>query len=113
MKKKSTSKSAFFNVRVLIAAVFCLIGVFVALLGMGAFSNLFAQTKGTKQPGVDARQDAPRHTDAERRAFDRASCHEHRPARPSLRSGNWRERRAPANAISVSVVRRAGKIGEF
>ncbi|PYL24839.1 MAG: hypothetical protein DMF37_06590 [Verrucomicrobia bacterium] len=59
MKKKSTSQSAFFNLRVLIAAVFCLIGVFVALLGMGAFSNLFAQTKGTKQPGVDARQDAP------------------------------------------------------
>jgi hypothetical protein len=30
------------NLRVLIAAVFCLIGVFVALLGSGAFSNLFA-----------------------------------------------------------------------
>jgi len=59
MKKKSTSKSAFFIVRVLIASVFCLAGVFVALLGMGAFSNLFAQTKGTKQTGVAARQDAP------------------------------------------------------
>ncbi len=59
MKKKSTSKSAFFNLRVLIAAVFCLAGIFVALLGIGAFSNLFAQTKGTKQPAVPARQDAP------------------------------------------------------
>jgi hypothetical protein len=59
MKKKSTSKSAFFNLRVLIAAVFCLAGIFVALLGIGAFSNLFAQTKGTKQSGVAARQDAP------------------------------------------------------
>ena len=59
MKKKSTSKSAFFNLRVLIAAVFCLAGIFVALLGIGAFSNLFAQTKGTKQPGVAAGQDAP------------------------------------------------------
>ena len=59
MKKKSTSQSAFFNLRFLIAAVFCLAGIFVALLGIGAFSNLFAQTKGTKQPGVAARQDAP------------------------------------------------------
>ncbi len=59
MKTKSTSQSAFFNLRVLIASVFCLIGVFVALLGFGAFSNLFAQTKGVKQPGVAARQDAP------------------------------------------------------
>ncbi len=59
MKKKSTSKSAFFNLRVLFASVLCLGGVFVALLGMGAFSNLFAQTKGTKQPGVATRQDAP------------------------------------------------------
>src|SRR6266487_786586 len=30
MKRKSTSQSAFFNLRVLIAAVFCLVGVFVA-----------------------------------------------------------------------------------
>ena len=59
MKKKSTSKSAFFNLRVLIASVFCVFGVFVALLGSGAFSNLFAQTKGTKQTGSAAGQDAP------------------------------------------------------
>jgi hypothetical protein len=59
MKKKSTSKSAFFNVRVLIASVLCLFGVFVALLGSGAFSNLFAQTKGPKQAGAAGRQDAP------------------------------------------------------
>ena len=43
MKKKSTSKSAFFNLRVLIASILCLFGVFVALVGSGAF----AQTKGT------------------------------------------------------------------
>ncbi|HEX3624141.1 MAG TPA: hypothetical protein VH280_01820, partial [Verrucomicrobiae bacterium] len=59
MKKKSTSKSAFFNLRVLIAAVLCLAGIFVALLGIGAFSNLFAQTKGTNQSGAATRQDAP------------------------------------------------------
>src|SRR4029434_943593 len=59
MKKKSTSKSAFFNLRVLIASVLCLFGVFVALVGTGAFANLFAQPKGTKQAGGAARQDAP------------------------------------------------------
>ncbi len=48
MKKKSTSQSAFFNLRVLIAAVFCLTGVFVALLATGAFSSAFAQAKGAK-----------------------------------------------------------------
>jgi Kelch motif len=55
MKKKSTSKSAFFNLRVLIAAVFCLIGVSVALLGSG----LFAQTKGAKNSRSSGAQDAP------------------------------------------------------
>jgi hypothetical protein len=59
MKKKSTSKSAFFNLRVLIASILCLFGVFVALLGSGAF----AQTKSTgasQQPArSNAMQDAP------------------------------------------------------
>jgi Kelch motif len=51
MKKKSTSQSAFFNVRVLFAAVFCLGALAVAL---------FAQTKGSKQSSRSAsRQDAP------------------------------------------------------
>src|SRR5437667_7033543 len=48
MKKKSTSQSAFFNLRVLIAALFCLAGVAIAMLGMGAFSSAFAQAKGTR-----------------------------------------------------------------
>src|ERR1043166_1222089 len=55
MKKKSTSTCAFFNLRVLIASVFCLFGIFVALLGSG----VFAQTKGPKQAGASGRQDAP------------------------------------------------------
>ncbi len=61
MKKKSTSKSAFFNLRVLIASVFCVVGIAVALLAMGAFSSAFAQTKGTSQPSSksNVRQDAP------------------------------------------------------
>src|SRR5213596_3113479 len=69
MKKRSTSKSAparrsfneggFFNLRVLTASVLCLFGVFVALMACGAFSNLFAKTKGPKQAGAAVRQDAP------------------------------------------------------
>jgi hypothetical protein len=54
MKKKSTSQSAFFNLRVLTASVFCLLGIAVAL---------FAQGKGTKQTQQTNRsttgQDAP------------------------------------------------------
>ena len=53
MKKKSTSKSAFFNLRVLIAAVLCLGGIAVALFGAG----LFAQTKHSSRS--TAMQDAP------------------------------------------------------
>src|SRR3984893_10045220 len=48
MKKNSASQSAFFNPRVLIGFILCLAGVFLALLGFGAFSNVFAQAKGTK-----------------------------------------------------------------
>jgi photosystem II stability/assembly factor-like uncharacterized protein len=45
VKKKSTSQSAFFNLRVLIGLVVFLAGVFLALLGFGAFSNVLAQAK--------------------------------------------------------------------
>ena len=47
MKKKSTSKSAFFNLRVLIASVLCLFGVFVALIGFGLYPGapLLAQSQ--------------------------------------------------------------------
>jgi hypothetical protein len=51
MKKKSTSQSAFFNLRILTASVFCLLGIAVAL---------FAQTRGSKQSNRSTtRQDAP------------------------------------------------------
>ena len=45
MKKKSSSQSAFFNVRVLIRLFIILAGIFLALLGLGGFSNVFAQPK--------------------------------------------------------------------
>jgi hypothetical protein len=44
MKKKSTSKSAFFNLRVLIGLLVVLTGVLLALLGFGIFSNASAQS---------------------------------------------------------------------
>ena len=54
MKKKSTSQSAFFNLRILTASVFCLLGIAVAL---------FAQGNRTKQTQQSSRsngaQDAP------------------------------------------------------
>jgi hypothetical protein len=45
MKKKSTSQSAFFNLRVLIGLSMVLAGVFLALLGFGAFSAQAQQQK--------------------------------------------------------------------
>ena len=42
MKKKSTSQSAFFNLRVLIGLFVVLAGVFLALLALGTFSNASA-----------------------------------------------------------------------
>src|SRR5882724_4888315 len=59
MKKKSSSKSAFFNLRVLIAGLFCLAGVAIALLGMGTFSSAFAQSKGSQTNQSGSNQAAP------------------------------------------------------
>ena len=52
MKKKSTSQSAFFNLRVLLGLVLALAGVFIALLGFGAFSNASAQANATQEPNA-------------------------------------------------------------
>jgi len=49
MKKKSVSKSAFFNPRALIGFGLCVIGVFLALLGFGTFSKAAAQSNGSVQ----------------------------------------------------------------
>ncbi|MGA7274930.1 MAG: hypothetical protein WBX14_08820, partial [Candidatus Udaeobacter sp.] len=52
MKKKSTSKSAFFNLRVLIGLFVLLAGVFLALIGFGLYpgASLRAQGPGQQQP---------------------------------------------------------------
>ena len=49
MKKKSVSKSAFFNPRALIGFGLCVVGVFLALLGFGTFSKAAAQSSGSVQ----------------------------------------------------------------
>ena len=54
MKKKSTSKSAFFNLRILTASAFCLLGIAVALFAQGN------RTKSVQQNNRPNRtQDAP------------------------------------------------------
>src|SRR5205814_9580908 len=54
MKKKSTSKSAFFNLRILTASMFCLLGIAVALFAQG---NRAKQTQQNNRSGT--RQDTP------------------------------------------------------
>src|SRR5262245_27434960 len=49
MKKKSASRSAFFNLRVLIGLSIVLAGVFLALIGLGTFSGLTASSAKAQQ----------------------------------------------------------------
>jgi len=49
MKNKSTSQSAFFNLRILIGLFIVLAGVFLALLGLGTFSGLTANSAQAQQ----------------------------------------------------------------
>src|SRR6267378_2368231 len=60
MKKKSTSQSAFFNLRILTASVFCLLGIAVALFAQGnrtkqgqtSRSTAAHDAPGTQRPDV-------------------------------------------------------------
>src|SRR5213592_317948 len=49
MKKKSTARSAFFNLRVLIGLFIVLAGVFLALAGLGTFSVITASSAQAQQ----------------------------------------------------------------
>ena len=53
MKKKSTSQSAFFNLRILLASVFCLAGVIIALLGFGALAAQAQQNHSSINQSID------------------------------------------------------------
>ena len=55
MKKKSTSQSAFFNLRILTASVFCVLGIAVALFAQGKGGAKQAQQSSRS----NGRQDAP------------------------------------------------------
>ena len=59
MKKKSISRSAFFNSRVLIGFGFCLIGVVLALLGSGLYSRGSALAQAPAQVPAEYRGLAP------------------------------------------------------
>jgi len=58
MKKKSSSQSAFFNLRVLIASVFCLAAVFTALGAAGIYSGS-AEAQPANQPQAQPQSGAP------------------------------------------------------
>src|SRR5262249_13008201 len=49
MKKKSASQSAFFNLRVLIGLLMVLTGVLLALVGLGTFSGVTANSAQAQQ----------------------------------------------------------------
>src|SRR6266550_2424560 len=49
MKQKSTSQSAFFNLRVLIGLFVVLTAVFLAVIGLGTFSGLTASSAKAQQ----------------------------------------------------------------
>src|SRR6266702_5013212 len=49
MKQKSTSQSAFFNLRVVIGLFVVLTGVFLAVVGFGTFSGLTASSAKAQQ----------------------------------------------------------------
>ncbi len=68
MKKKSDNRSAFLNLRVLLAFVLCSVGVFMALLGTGAFSNVFAQEKSAGARESSAAQAAKSKAQAAKQA---------------------------------------------
>jgi S-layer homology domain len=61
MKKKSTSHSAFLNLRVLFGLFVLLAGVFLALVSFGTFSSVFAQSNKTNpiQGAVQFANNAP------------------------------------------------------
>ena len=100
MKKKSTSKSAFFNLRVLIASVFCLFGVFVALLGSGAFAQ--PRPRASQQPArSSAHAGCSWYTDSGSHSNGRSGHSETGLAKASLCRAEGRVRRASAHAISA------------
>ena len=62
MKKKSTSRSAFFNPRFLISFAFCAIGAVIALIAFAAYpgGNAFARQEKAAPPASVATEPAAR-----------------------------------------------------
>ena len=111
MKKRSTSQSAFFNLRVLIGLFVALTGAFLALLGLGAFSKAAAQANGSDQvlprsgpptAGSPA-QFSPRYHGCTWPRPERARAKPERPARPRTPRHCERTVSAPAGIVNGSV----------
>ena len=115
MKKKSTSQSAFFNLRILTASVFCLLGIAVALFAQGnrtkqtqqsTRSNGAQDAPGTQKPDVVQMVGPARHEPGFAKSpLRRSRKEEFDERRPDPLSA--RDRRATSAAPSFAMVAKA------
>src|SRR5215471_6104522 len=109
MKKKSTSKSAFFNFRVLIGLFVLLAGVFLALLSFGFFSSAKAQSRKAGNDHADVVAVAQAFTPVVAKSFD-GDVRTLRPVPAKQDDRDWEENLVypplpigPANRIARAV----------
>jgi len=109
MKKKSTSKSAFFNFRVLIGLFVVLTGVFLALLSFGFFSSAKAQSRKVGNDHADVVAVAHALTPVVAKSFD-GDVRTLRPVPAKQDERDWEEKLelpplpiGPANRIARAV----------
>src|SRR6266480_614113 len=91
MKRKSTSQSAFFNLRVLIGLFVFLSGVFLALLSFGFFSSAKAQSPKTGNANARAVAVAGALTPVVAKSFN-GDVRNLRPVRAKQDERDWEER---------------------
>src|SRR5260370_19518566 len=114
MKKKSTSKSAFFNFRVLTGLFVVLAGVFLALLSFGFFSSAKAQSRNVGNGHADVVAVAHALTPAVAKSFD-GYVRTLRQIHSKQAERDWEEKLilpprpiGPANRIALAVTIPAG-----
>jgi hypothetical protein len=114
MKKKSTSKSAFFNFRVLIGLFVFLAGLFLALLSFGFFSAAKAQPRNAANDHADTVAVAQALPRVSAKSFD-GDVRTLRPVPAKQDDRDWEEKLilpplpiGPANKLSSAVTIPAG-----